>query len=118
MQTGTAKISAVTKAVPLAQYMAFKTVTGSIESDKDENGNTVTGSKKKKVAAYLNDLDDLEYGEKIILYRSLYTGDDTYNGEIVEYLNKREDISYDQMVEILVALGFRISEDGKSVYWD
>lgn len=118
VQSGTAKAAAVSKAVPLAQYMAVRAVANGMEPDKDSDGNTITGSKKEKVVAYINDLDDLEYGEKIILYRSLYSGDNTYNGEIVEYLNGRADISYDQMVEILLALGFRISDDGNKVYWD
>ena len=69
-------------------------------------------SDKKKVVAYINDLD-MDYGQKILLYRSEYTTDDRYNRDIVEYLNSRDDISAAEMRTILEALNFKVSEDGK-----
>ena len=58
-----------------------------------------------------------DYGAKIILYKSEYPSDDTYNNEIVEYLNSRNDISYPEMVTILTELGFIVEADG-TVRWE
>lgn len=107
---------AVSKAV--GGYDAYKTYSGDlydIKSDKDKNGDSISGSRKRKVLEYINQLD-ADYGEKIILYKSEYPGDDRYNAEIVDYLNSRDDISYDEMVTILTELGFRVLEDG-TVRW-
>jgi hypothetical protein len=36
--------------------------------------------------------------------------------EIIEYLDNREDIAYEEMVTILTELGFKVN--GNNVYWD
>ena len=40
-----------------------------------------------------------------------------YHTILVDYLNNREDISYDDEVYILEKLGFTVDSDG-NVYWD
>ena len=100
-------------------YEAYKTYSSElydIKADKDENGKSISGSRKEKVIEYINGLD-ADYYEKIILFKSEYNADDTYNREILEYLNSREDISYEEMVAILKELGFTIGSDGVSVSW-
>ncbi len=87
-----------------------------IKADKDENGKSISGSRKEKVIEYINNLD-ADYGEKIILFKSEYNADDTYNYEIIDYLNSRDDISYKEMETILKELGFNVSSDG-TVSWD
>ena len=107
---------AVSKAV--GGYNSYKTYSedlSNIKSDKDRSGNAISGSRKKKVVQYINSLD-ADYGEKLILYKSQYTGDDTYNYEIVEYLNSRDDLSYTEMKTILEELGFTVLSDGR-VRW-
>lgn len=99
-------------------YWAWLSRLSSIEPDRDENGKTISGSKKEKVVALLNSLDHLEYGQKIILYRAEYPSDDTYCADIVQYLNELDGLKYADRVAILKALDFRISEDGTRVYWD
>lgn len=97
-------------------YWAWLIGLSSIESDKDTNGNTISGSRKEKAVELLNSLEYLDYGQKIILFRSEFTSDDTYCADIVEYINELS-MSYEGRVEILKALGFRISDDGTKVYW-
>jgi hypothetical protein len=87
-----------------------------IRADKDSNGDSIIGTAKRKKVDYINGLD-LEYGEKLILFRSLYESDDTYNEEIIQYLNDRNDITYQERVTILKELGFEVSADGTTVYW-
>jgi hypothetical protein len=99
-------------------YYQYKSDLNDLEADKDGNGKSISGSKKKKVISYINDMD-LDYGQKIILFRSMYDSADdraAYNADIVEYLNSRNDISYDEMVTILKELGFTVHSNGR-VTW-
>lgn len=99
-------------------YDAYKTYSSElydIKADKDENGKSISGSRKEKVIEYINNLD-ADYGEKLILFKSEYNADDTYNYEIIDYLNSREDISYEEMETILKELGFTVKADG-TIEW-
>lgn len=107
----------VSKAVgDVMTYRTYSKDLNNIQADKDKNGNSISGSRKKKVVAYINNLD-ADYGAKIILYKTQYPADDRYNKDIVEYLNERDDISYMQMVVILTELGMKVDANGK-VTWD
>lgn len=97
-------------------YKAFASDIYDIKADKDKDGKSITGSRKRKVSEYINSLN-ADYGEKIIMFKSVYNADDTYNAEIVKYLDSRSDISYEEMIIILKELGFTISEDGQTVTW-
>jgi hypothetical protein len=92
-------------------YIVYADALGDIESDKDEWGQSINGTKKPKVYNYIYRLDIPEI-EKHILFKSEYNSFDDYNFEIIEYLNNRDDISYDEMVSILLDLGFKVSADG------
>lgn len=99
-------------------YYRYKSELSDIRADKDENGETISGSAKEKKIEYINNLD-LDYGQKIILLRSMYDSKEdraNYNADIVDYLNDREDISYEEMVTILKELGFTVHSNG-TVEW-
>jgi uncharacterized protein YukE len=99
----------------LFQYKSIAGNLNDISADKNSVGVAISGSRKKKVVNYINGLD-LDYGEKIILYKSEYPGDDSYNLDIVEYLNSRDDLSYDQVKTILEELGMKVGSNG-GVSW-
>ena len=86
-----------------------------IKSDKDSKGNSITDSRKKKVFAYINNLD-LEFEQKLILAKMQYPSYNQYNNEILNYLNKNNDINYNEKILILKQLGFTVDEKGK-VRW-
>lgn len=92
-------------------YRVYYKKLGNIESDKDANGKTISGSRKDKVFAYINGLN-VDYYTKLILWKSEYKSDNTYNYEILEYLNSREDISYDDAIAIVKQLGFDVDANG------
>ena len=71
--------------------------------------------KVEKATEYINKLP-LDYGQKIILFRIQFPKDTTYNSDIVDYLNERDDITYDEMAYILEELGFAVFDDG-TVKW-
>ena len=69
-----------------------------------------------KAVEYLNNIS-LEYGQKIIIYKILFTQETEYNHDIVDYLNSRDDISYAQMKAILEELGMTVDDEGY-IYWN
>lgn len=81
-----------------------------------QNENVTYDQRKNNVVSYINDLP-IDYGEKIILFRWIYQSDSTYCSDIVDYLNERADVSYDNTVWILEHLGFTVDTDG-TVHWD
>ena len=93
----------------VVQYRQYASDLNELKSDKDKDGKTISGSLKKKKHDYIFGLDDLDYGQKCILFKQQYKADDTYNDDIVDYLNERDDISAGQMREILEALGATIT---------
>jgi hypothetical protein len=110
------------------KYMVAKAASGNVvsyrrlvrsmnklQADRDENGNAIAGSRKEKVIDFLNDTE-AAYEEKILLFKEMYPNDDTYNQEIVDYLNGRDDISYGEMETILLELGFEVDPDG-TIRW-
>ena len=99
-------------------YDAYKDYTKQlydIKADKDENGKSITGSRKEKVLDWINELD-ADYYTKIILWKREYTSDDSYNYEIINYLNGRSDISREEMEAILRELGFEVDKNG-NISW-
>lgn len=107
----------VSKAVgDVVKYKQYTSELNKLTADKDENGKSISGSRKEKVISYINNMD-ADYGAKIVLYKSEYPSDNTYNNEIIEYLNNRNDITYEDMATILIELGFTVEADG-TVRWD
>jgi hypothetical protein len=100
-------------------YYGYKNDLNDLEADKDEDGKSISGSKKEKVLDYINNMN-LDYGQKIILFRSMYSSKEdraNYNSDIVDYLNSRDDITYEEMETILKELDFKVSSDG-TITWD
>ena len=99
--------------------VAYRSITKGlyeIRADKDKNGKAIVGTAKEKKIKYINSLD-IDYGERLVLFKSEYNSDDTYNYEIINYLNSREDITYEEQETILKQLGFTVTADG-NIYWD
>ena len=100
-------------------YNVYKKCSGElydIKADKDENGKSISGSRKKKVLEYINGLA-IDYGAKCILVKSEYSSIDYYNDDILEYLNGRRDISAEDKKTILKELGATVDSEGY-VHWN
>ena len=98
----------------VTEYKRYTTDLYNIKADKDENGKSINGSRKEKVLDYINNLD-ADYEAKIILWKSEYPSDDTYNMDIINYINERGDLTYEERIAIFTELGFTV-ENG-TVYW-
>lgn len=100
----------------IQDYWTYREGLSAIEADKDVDGKAISGSKKEKVIKYIEDLD-ISDDAKHILLKYEYPGDDTYNYEIIDYLNSRTDISYTEIKAILEELGFTVDNKG-NITWD
>lgn len=107
---------AISKAVGgYDEYVEYSERLGNIKSEKNAKGKTISGSRKTKVVRYINNLD-IEKGAKLILFKSQYKSDDTYNTQIVEYLKGKKNITRAEKETILTELGFTVHKDGR-VTW-
>ncbi len=101
------------------EYRQYSAALDDIRADKDRNGKSISGSAKAKKKAYIWSLP-LDYGQKVILYRSLYDSNADkaeYNQDIIDYLNSRDDITYDEMNTICEELGFKVNRATGSISW-
>lgn len=109
----------VSKAVTdnVIEYRGYTSDLDDIRADKDADGKSISGSAKEKKKAYIWGLD-IDEGAKYILFKNEYKADDTYNNEIIDYLNSRDDISYDEMNTICEELGFKVNRETGYISWD
>jgi hypothetical protein len=107
----------VSKAVTdnVIEYRGYTSALNDIRADKDADGDSIRGSAKEKKKEYIWNLD-IDDGAKYILFKSEYNADDTYNDDIVDYLNNRDDISSEDMITILKELGATVDAEGY-IYW-
>jgi len=59
-----------------AEFYLYKSATSDLKADKDANGESISGSKKEKVIAAINDMDFLSRTEKDWVYLLSYHGED------------------------------------------
>ena len=98
--------------IPFNEYLNYASQT--FTADKKSNGDSVSGSRRKKVISYVNSLD-LSIPQKAMLIRTEYSTFTEYNNEIVDYVVGL-DVDYEEKVKILEGLDMTIDEDGY-VYW-
>ena len=99
----------------IVEYRRYASDLNDIKADKDSSGKSISGSRKEKVLDYINSLD-IGYEERLILFKNEYNSDDTYNYEIIDYLNSRSDLSFEERIAILRELGFDVTDDG-NISW-
>lgn len=87
------------------EFMKFAQNIGNIKSEKDKNGKTISGSKKKAVANYINSLN-LSSGEKAILFAKAGYPDKNYKQAIYNYINGLN-LSATRKKEIWDSLGYK-----------
>ena len=95
----------------ITDYYIFKNQ--KFESDVDENGNTISGSKKTKVVNYINSMK-LSATEKAILIKLNNYSLSGYDEKIINYINSKE-LTKEEKTSLLDQLGYTI-KDGR-VHW-
>jgi hypothetical protein len=100
-------------AIGFGTYARLAYTVKDIESDKDKNGNTISGSKKKKIIAALNKLS-VSKEKKLLYIASLgYTLSDADQKILLKYLNSLK-LSTAKKKELADLLGFEY-KNGKIV---
>lgn len=92
----------------------LKLDSATIEGEKDNNGNTITGTLKTAYINYVNGLS-LTVAKKAMLIKLQYSTFDDYNNEIINYVNNLSKTSIEK-ANLLTELGFEVS-DGGVVSW-
>lgn len=96
-------------------YMSYKDEISSIKKNNSDG----SGVKDKDlVVDYINGLD-MDYVQKAILFRSMYSSKQDradYDDDIINYLISDTKMSYEDKVEILKKLGYEVSSDG-TITW-
>lgn len=86
------------------------------KADKDSNGKSISGSKKKKVFDYINSMSNISFEQKAILAKLQYNNYDEWNYDIIDYLNNSS-MTYEEMEFVLKQMGFKVKSDG-TITWD
>lgn len=94
----------------IVEYKQFISDISELESDRKANGTAVSGSRKKKVIAYVNSLN-LSIPQKAILIRREYSSFNDYNRQIVQYVGSL-DIDYEEKISILEELDMKVNSAG------
>lgn len=97
--------------LPINQYLKYKSQ--KFESDKDEDGETVKGSKNQKVYDYLNAIPDSKLSQEYKKIICKMEGINKYDHDIVNNINKNSKLSPKDRVEILTNIGFKIDKNGR-----
>lgn len=85
-------------------------------ADKNKDGDSISGSRKRKVIQYVNELD-LSIPEKAILIKATNTFKfNEYNNQIIKYVDGL-DISYEEKVFILEELDMVVDSNG-NITWE
>lgn len=106
-----------TNGLNTTKYLKYKSQ--EFESDKTDdgtlNGKTVSGSKKKKVWNYIEQMD-ITYTQKLLLYGLEYTPSNREQTQIVNYINSLPKTQQEKLEMLSKFQGFTIYKDGTFKY--
>lgn len=106
------KITVVDKlGLPINEYLKYKSQ--KFESDKDEDGETVKGSKNQKVYNYLNNIPDEDLSQDYKKIICKMSGINSYDKDIVNLINNNKKLTVNERTEILTNIGFKIDKQGR-----
>lgn len=97
--------------LPINEYLKYKSQ--KFESDKDEDGETVKGSKNQKVYDYLNNIPDEDLSQDYKKIICKMSGINSYDKDIVNLINNNKKLTVNERTEILTNIGFKIDKQGR-----
>lgn len=97
--------------LPINEYLKYKSQ--KFESDKDEDGETVKGSKNQKVYDYLNNIPDEDLSQDYKKIICKMSGINNYDKDIVNLINNNKKLTVNERIEILTNIGFKIDKQGR-----
>lgn len=96
--------------MPINVYLDYKS--NKFENDKDEDGETISGTKRDKVYNYVNNLKDVNLIYKSLIIKMSDINDPYEDKAIVDNVNKNKDINSEERIDILKTLGFKVDKYG------
>ena len=102
---------------PLIEYLKYKQQ--DFKNDKDKDGETISGTKKKKVAKYLASISNkqlpMEYKKIICKIEgvSKIKGVENLDSDVARFVNSYKGLKFDDKKEILESIGFNVDKKGK-----
>ena len=96
--------------MPINVYLDYKS--NKFENDKDEDGETISGTKRDKVYNYVNNLKDVDLIYKSLIIKMSDINDPYADKAIVDNVNKNKDINSEERIDILKTLGFKVDKYG------
>lgn len=96
---------------PLEQYLKYKQQ--GFKSEKDDEGESISGSKKKKVYNYLNEINDTDLSLDYKKVICKIEGISSYDKDIVNFVNSQNNLTKTERIEILKNIGFKVDKEGR-----
>lgn len=94
---------------PITEYLKYKSQ--DFVSDKDEDGESIKGSKSKKVYNYLNNISESKLSDDYKKIICRIEGISDYDNDVVNFVNKQK-LSIEDKTSLLKNIGFKINKDG------
>lgn len=98
------------------RFAEYASVLATLKADKDKYGNSIRGTKKRKIQQYVNSLDIPDI-EKKILMKMQYPNNHGNDYQIIKYIDENDDISYNEMIKIFKELGYKMDKNGYVTWW-
>ena len=96
--------------MPINTYLDYKS--NKFENDKDEDGETISGTKRDKVYNYVNNLKDVDLIYKCMMLKMSDINDPYADKAIVDNVNKNKNLNSEERIDILKSLGFKVDKYG------
>ena len=96
--------------MPIDVYLDYKS--NKFENDKDDDGETISGTKKDKVYNYVNSLNDVDLIYKYMMVKMSDINDSYADKAILNFVDNNKAIDFEERNEILETLGFDVDKNG------
>lgn len=96
--------------MPINVYLNYKT--NEFENDKDNDGETISGTKKNKVYNYVNNLNNVDLIYKYMILKMEGINDTDGDRAIINFVNKSKKFDFEGRKEALKTLGFKVDKYG------
>lgn len=96
--------------MPIDVYLNYKS--NKFENDKDEDGETISGTKKDKVYNYVNSLSDVDLIYKYMMVKMEDINDSYGDRAILNFVNDNKQLDFEERKEVLETLGFEVDKYG------
>lgn len=95
---------------PIQQYLKYRQQ--EFENDKNEYGETISGSKKQKVLNYLDSISDKELPQEYKKIICQMENNSKYAGDVARFVNSSNKLTSDEKIQLLKKMNFEVDRYG------